>query len=114
QERACVALAEPADGQLGQPGEDLVADARSRCAYDCDPLGEEAAGDEPEDLRRRAVEPLRVVDDARDRLPIGGVCEQRQRGEADQEWIRWSAGLLAEHGCERGGLWFRQPIEPIQ
>ena len=114
QERARVALAEPADGQLGQPGEDLVADPRSRRADDCDPLGEEAASDEPEDLRRGAVEPLRVVDDARDRLPIGDLREQRQRGEPDQEWIRWRAGLLAEHGCERGGLRFGQAVERSQ
>ena len=47
----------------------------------------EAAGDEAEDLRRRLVEPLRVVDDADQRLLLGHLGEQRQRGEPDQEAI---------------------------
>ena len=85
QQRARVAVAEPADRQLGEPGEDVVAAARPRGAHERDPLGEEAAGDEPEDLRRGVVEPLRVVDDADERLLLGDLGEQRQRGEPDQE-----------------------------
>ena len=38
-----------------------------------------------EDLRGRLVEPLRVVDDADERLLLGDLGEQRQRGEPDQE-----------------------------
>ena len=92
QQRARVAVAESVDRQLGQPGEDVVADARAHGAHERDPLGEQAAGDEPEDLRRRLVEPLRVVDDADQRLLLGDLGEQRQRGEADQEPVRRRAG----------------------
>ena len=88
QQRAGIAVAEAADRQLGQPGENVVADPRPRGAHDRDPLGEQAAGDEPQDLRRGVVEPLRVVDDADQRLLLGDLGEQRQRGQPDQEPVR--------------------------
>ena len=114
QQRARVAVAEPVDGQLGKPGEDVVADARARGAHERDPLGEEAAGDEAEHLRRRVVEPLRVVDDADERLLLGDLGKQRQRGEPDEEAVGRRAGAPAEHGRERVPLRHRQPIEAIQ
>jgi hypothetical protein len=56
--------AECGDRQGRQPGENVIADPRPRGTHDRDPLGEQAAGKEPQDLRRGVVEPLRVVDDA--------------------------------------------------
>ena len=114
QQRARIAVAEPVDGQLRQPGEDLVADAGPCCAHERDPLGEEPAGDESEDLRRGAVEPLRVVDDADERLLLGDLGEQRQRGEPHQEPVRRGTGALAEHRRERFPLRDGQPVEVIQ
>ena len=104
----------PPIGQLGEPGEDVVADARSRGAHERDPLGEEPAGDEAEDLRGRLVEPLRVVDDADERLLLGDLGEQRQRGEPDQEPVRARAGAQAEHRRERVALRGGQPVEVIE
>src|SRR3712207_8721066 len=46
-----------------------------------DPLGEEPARDEREDLRGGAVEPLRVVHDERQRLLFRRSRHQRQRSE---------------------------------
>ena len=43
---ARIAVAESVDGQLREPGEDVVVDARPRRAHKRDPLREEAAGDE--------------------------------------------------------------------
>ena len=86
-----VAVAESLDGQLGEPGEDVVATARARRAHDRDPLGEQAAGDETENLRGGVVEPLRVVDDADERLLLGDLGEQRQRGQPDEEAVRRGA-----------------------
>ena len=102
------------DRQLGEPGEDVVADARARCAHERDPLGKEAAGDEPEDLRGGIVEPLRVVDDADERLLLGDLGEQRQRGEPNQESVGRRAGAPTEHGCERVALGGGQAVEVIQ
>jgi hypothetical protein len=64
QQRAGIAVAECGDRQGRQPGENVIADPRPRGTHDRDPLGEQAAGKEPQDLRRGVVEPLRVVDDA--------------------------------------------------
>ena len=63
----------------------MVADARARRTDERDALGEEAPGDEPQDLDGGVVEPLRVVDDADQRLVLGDLGEQRQRGKPDQE-----------------------------
>ena len=114
QQRARIAVAEPADRQLGEPGEDVVADARPRGAHERDPLGEQAAGDEAEDLRRGVVEPLRVVDDADERLLLGDLGEQRQRREPDQEAVGRGPGAQPEHRRERVALRDGQPVEVIQ
>ena len=79
QQRPGIAVAESVDGQLRQPGEDLVADAGTRCAHQRDPLGEQATGDESEDLCGGLVEPLRVVHDADQRLLLGDVCQKAER-----------------------------------
>ena len=97
QQRTSIAVAEPADRQLGQPGENVIADPRPRGAHDRDPLGEQAAGDEPQNLRRGLVEPLPVVDDTGQRLLLGDLGDQRQRRQPHQEPVRRSAGTAAEH-----------------
>ena len=82
--------------------------------HERDPLGEEATGDESEDLRGGLVEPLRVVDDADQRLLLGGVCQQAQRRQPDQEPVGRRAGAQPEHGRERVALRDGQPVEVIQ
>ncbi len=77
QQRAGIAVAEWSDRQDRQPGENVIADPRPRGTHDRDRLGEEAAGDEPQDLRRGVVEPLRVVDDTGQWLLVGDLGEQR-------------------------------------
>jgi hypothetical protein len=114
QQRARIAVTEPVDRQLRQPGESVVTHVGASCAHKRDPLGEEPAGDEPEDLRRGAVEPLRVVDDADERSLLGDLGEQRQHGEPHQEPVRPGTGLLAEHRGEGFPLWDRQPVKVIQ
>ena len=114
QQRARVGVAEPLEGQLGESGEDLVADARARGAHDRDPLGEEPAGDEAEDLHGGVVEPLRVVDDADERLLLGDLGQQRQGGEPDHEPVGRGAGAPAEHGRERVALRGGEPVEVIE
>ena len=64
-------------------------------------LGEEPAGHESEDLRRRLVEPLRVVGDHHERLPFCDLGEEGQRSEAHQESVRGRAGAQSEDGRER-------------
>ena len=60
------------------------------------------------------VEPLRVVDDADQRLLLGDLGQQRQRGEPDQEPVGRRAGAPAEHGRERVALRGGEPVEVIE
>ena len=60
------------------------------------------------------VEPLRVVDDTGQRLLLGGLGDQRQRGQPHQEPVRRSAGAAAEHRRERVALRSGQPAEVVQ
>ena len=59
-----VAVAESADLQRGQAGQHAVPDAGARRTHQRDPLGQQAPGYEPEQLRGGAVQPLCVVDEA--------------------------------------------------
>jgi hypothetical protein len=114
QQRAGIAVAEWVDRQDGQPGENVIAGPRPRGAHDRDPLGEDAAGNEPQDLRRGVVEPLRVVDDTNQRLPLSDLGEQRQSGQPDQEPVGRSAGAAAEHRRQRVALRDGEPAEVVQ
>ena len=96
QERPRIVLAQRADRQLGQPGQNAVADARPGSAHERDPLGEEPTSDEAEDLQGRLIEPLRVFHEADERLLFGDLGEERQRGEPDEEPV----GRLPLAQCE--------------
>ena len=114
QQRTRVAVAEPADRQRGQPGQHAVFDPGARRAHERDPLGQEAAGHESDDLRGGAVEPLRVVDDAGQRVLLGGLRHQRQRGQSHQEPVGRRTRAQPEHGGERVALRDRQLVEVVQ
>jgi hypothetical protein len=93
QQRARIALSEAVDQQRWEPSEGGVAIVRSLCTDECDPLREEPPSDETEDLCGRVVEPLRVVDDADERLLLGDLGEKRQRSESNEESIGCRAGV---------------------
>lgn len=114
QQRARIAVAESLEGQLGEPHENVVPDARARSTDERDALGEQAPADEAEDLRGGVVEPLRVVDDADERLFLGDLGEQRERGKPHQEPIGWGAEAQPEHRRERPALGDGQPLEAVQ
>ena len=101
-------------GNCRQLGEDVVTAAGAGGKHERDPLGEEAPADESKDLCGGLVEPLRVVDDADERLFLGDLGDQRQRGEPNQEPVGRRAGAPAEYGCERVALGDGQPVELIQ
>jgi hypothetical protein len=114
QQRPGIAVTQSADGQLREAGENVVADARARRAHQHDLLGEEAAGDEPEDLRGGTVEPLGVVDDAGQGLLLGDLGEQREGGQPDQEPVGGRADAPAEYRGEGVALGDGQPVEVVQ
>ena len=114
QQRARIAVTEPVDPPLREPGEEVVAETRSRRTHDCDALGEQPSGDETQDLRRGTIKPLRVVDDADQRLPLRDLGEQRQRREPHQEPFGRRTRTLAKYRRERLPLRDRQPRKMIQ
>jgi len=61
----------------------------------------QAAGDETEHLRRSGIEPVRVIDDAQQRLRFTRPGEQSQRRQAHQEPLRRRSCVLSERGPER-------------
>jgi hypothetical protein len=62
------------------------------------------ARDERQRLRGHPVEPLRVVDDAHERLLFGGVGQQAQDRQPDEEAIRRRSGTQAKRRVQRVAL----------
>jgi DNA-binding MarR family transcriptional regulator len=65
-------------------------------------------------LRRRAVEPLRVIDQAYHRPLHRRLCQQAEDGQPDQEPVGRRARAHAEPGPQRLPLWTRQHPQPVQ
>ena len=60
------------------------------------------------------IQPLRVVDQAQQRVLLGGVGQQAQGGQADQEAVRRRPGTQAERGRQRLALGTREPLQAVQ
>ena len=69
-----------------------------------DRIGLQAPRDEHERFGRRAVEPVRVVDDAQQRLRLGRRGEQAEHRHRDEEAILHALGRQPERAAQRGGL----------
>ena len=105
---------EPLDQELRELLEHvLVADVAHR-EHEPHPLGQESARHERERLRRHLVEPLRVVDDAHERLLLGGVGQEAQDRQADEEALRWRSAAQAERRAQRVALRARQRPETAE
>ena len=108
QDRACVVVAEPLDAELRQARE-LVRVARlADREHHGDPLGQQPPRDERERLPGGSVEPLRVVDHARERRFLRLVGQQAQDCERHPEVIRGAAVLEPERLAQRVPLWTRK------
>jgi hypothetical protein len=65
---------------------------------EADAVRAQAAGDETEHLRRFGIEPVRVIDNAQQRLCFSRLGKQRKRRQSHQEPLRWRPCLLSERG----------------
>ncbi len=79
-----------------------------------DPVGQQPAGHEAEDLGGLVVQPLRVVDHAQHRPVPGRVREQREHGQADQERIGGRPAHQSERHAQRLPLRPGQPVHAVQ
>jgi hypothetical protein len=82
--------------------------------HNSDPLCHQSTRHEGNRLRRRAIEPLRVVDEADQRPLLGTVGHQVQHREPDHEAIRRVPADEAERSAECDALRIGQAVEPIQ
>ena len=113
QQRTRIVLVQAADRQRRQPGQ-LVRAVRAPSEHQRRRLRLEATRHEGQRLRRRAVEPLRVVDQAHQR-PLGRhLGQQVQHGQPDVDAIRRVARAQPERRPQRVPLRLGQAIEPAQ
>jgi hypothetical protein len=75
-----------------------------------DRLGRQAAGDERQHVGGRVVEPLRVVDDAQQRAAAGGLAEQAQHRERDEEPLRPAERIEPQRAAQRARLQRRDRV----
>jgi hypothetical protein len=104
QQPTCVIGGQPLDREFRQSFELMIVAGLAQREYQSHPLRQKAPCHERKRLHRHPIEPLRVVDDADERLLLGGVGEQAQDGQADQKAIRRGTGAHAERGVQRVAL----------
>ena len=105
---------EPSERQLRQARQlALVARLADR-EHDRHRLRQQPPRDEPEDLRRGGIEPLRVIDEAQQRPLRGDLGQQAERGQRDQEAVRRGAGRRPERDAQGVLLRLRQRAEPVE
>ena len=106
QQRPRVALPQPPDFELRQPGQRR---ARFTGGEDQpDRVGGQPPGYEPQHLRGRLIQPLHVIDQADQRPFPGHLRQQAQYGQPDQEPVRRRSGGHAERDPQRLPLRYRQ------
>jgi hypothetical protein len=98
--------------QLRQPRQRHADVARGN--DDRDPLRHESPSDERERLRRRAIEPLGVIDDAEDGLLLGRLGDESQDGESDEIRVRGIPGAQSEGDGKRLALRVRQALPEFE
>jgi hypothetical protein len=105
-------MAERLDLELGEAVERPERLARGEDHYD--PLGQEAARHEGEYSSRRVVQPLRVVHKTEQGLLLGGLRQQVEDGEPDEERIRSPSGTQAERDLQGLALVLGQVLLEIE
>ena len=113
-QRARIAVCDPFDDQLRQTGELTGVVGLADGEHHRDPLGEQAPCHERQRLRGRAIEPLRVVDEAHQRTRLGRIGQQTQCRQGDQEVVRGPAFLQAERHPQSISLGARDPVEAVE
>ena len=111
EQRSRVVLGEPLERQARQGGKQLLVARFPDGEQQQDRLGQQPPAHESQDLARRLVEPLGIVDEADQRAFRGDLGEQAEHGEADDEPVRSVSDLQPERDAQRLLLRLRQRIE---
>ena len=111
EQRAGVLVIQAGEHQLREAREPTIRAGLARCEHDRNRLSQETPSDEPEDLERGVVEPLRVVDEAEQRLLLRDLREEGERPESYKEAIGRVPGREAERDAQSTLLGLRKTIE---
>ena len=109
QQRAGIPIPHAIHLQLGHVSKLLAGLARGE--HDRNRLSQETPSDEPQDLEGGVVEPLRVVDEAEQRLLLRDLREEGKRPEGNEEAIGRVPGREAERDAQSMLLGLRKTIE---
>ena len=100
QQGARVLVVEPDQAQLRQACQLALLTRLPDREHDRDALGEQAACHESEHLGRDLVEPLEVVDETQQRLVLGHLGQEAERGQPDEEAVAGRARREAERNLQ--------------
>ena len=114
QHGAGIDVAQALDAQFRQLPQRWIVAALARREDEGHRLRQQAASDERERLRRSLIEPLGVVDEADQGALLGGVRQQAECGEPDEEGVGCLPLQETEHNAERLALRWGEPTEVIQ
>ena len=114
QQRPRVRLRQPLQHQPGKPSQVARGGRITRAEQQGDRFGVHPAGNKRQDPGRGLVQPLRVIDQAQQRLAGSRVRQQPQHRQADQETIRRAARRQAERHAQSLTLRAGQPAEPAE
>ena len=114
QQHARVLGGQPLDHELWQPLKLVYIVGLAQPEHQSDALRQQPAPDECERLRGHLVKPLRVVDDAHERLLLGGIGQQAKGRQPDEEAIRRRSEAQAERRVQRVALRAREMAESIE
>ena len=100
-----IRVGESAEPDLRKPGEDVGFVMVTLAEHQQHGIGVDPPPDERQGLRRRMIEPLRVVYEADERLELRGVRQEPEDGEADEEAVGRRPRYQAERRPESIALW---------
>ena len=109
QQRPCIPAAQRLDAELREAGQSTTHVTRRE--RERDPLRQQAVSHERERSGRCAVEPLRVVDHAQERLLLDGFGEEAENREPDKIRARRLSGAEPEGDAERVPLRIRETLD---
>ena len=75
-----------------------------------DLLRQEATSHERQGPRRRVVQPMGVINNSKERPPLGRLGQQAEDGQSDQERIRLRAGIESKRDGESLVLGLRETV----
>jgi hypothetical protein len=107
-------LRQPIELEHGQPCEVVGVVGLALREQEDDRLRLQAPGQERQDLRRRRVKPLGIVDEAEQRHVLGGAGQQAEHREPDEEAIGARAQAQPERRRKRLLLRRRQQLKTAQ